>query len=178
VCCQLRANINSFPPSNAMRSRRPSSRVACIAALVLSMLGAVDFGTFLAEARSMRSSEALSESTKTRTTAREASKIGDSGNDAAGGDVEPQPGSSQTDSEMCVGCQFVWDRTNNKLDQSAGYEDTKGAFERTCADMPNVFFDACDAMFEKEDQMVQDYLSGAKFEDMCANALMCLSPAL
>lgn len=91
---------------------------------------------------------------------------------------EPRPGFSQTDSEMCVGCQFVWDRTNQKLDQSSGYEATKDAFERTCADMPNVFFDACDAMFEKEDMMVQDYLNGAKFEDMCKNALLCIEPVL
>ena len=94
------------------------------------------------------------------------------------GGAELPPGQSQTESEMCVGCQFVWDRTNKKLDQSSGYEETKNAFERTCADMPNVFFDACDTMFDKEDQMVQDYLNGAKFEDMCRNAMMCLTPAL
>ena len=90
--------------------------------------------------------------------------------------AEPKVGKSQTESELCVGCQFVWDRTNKKLDQSAGYEATKDAFERTCADMPNVFFDACDAMFDKEDQMIQDYLNGADFEKMCKNVLMCIQP--
>lgn len=153
--------------------------MACVAALVLSMLGATDFWVIHADARSMRSAGTVSTSTAARKVARAAHE--NSGapqpSGAGGNDVEPKPGSSQTDSEMCVGCQFVWDRTNKKLDQSAGYEETKGAFERTCADMPNVFFDACDAMFEKEDQMVQDYLNGAKFEDMCKNALMCLSPA-
>ena len=54
-----------------------------------------------------------------------------------------------TDKEACVGCRFVWAKTNAILDESAGYEAVKDAFERTCAHMPEVFYDSCDKMFEK-----------------------------
>ena len=65
-----------------------------------------------------------------------------------------------TDKEACVGCRFVWAKTNAILDESAGYEAVKDAFERTCAHMPDVFYDSCDKMFENEDRLIQEYLDG------------------
>ena len=49
---------------------------------------------------------------------------------------------SVSDTENCVGCQFVWAKVNAMIDQSAGYEAVKDAFERACANMPDVFYDA------------------------------------
>ena len=36
----------------------------------------------------------------------------------------------------------MWEKTDSLLDESAGYEATKDAFERVCANVPDVFFDA------------------------------------
>lgn len=75
--------------------------------------------------------------------------------------------------EACVGCVYIWHATNNQLDQSAGFEAVKDAFERTCASMPSVFFDPCDTMFENEEQMINEYLDNREFEEMCSNIGMC-----
>ena len=78
-----------------------------------------------------------------------------------------------TDKEACVGCRFVWAKTNAILDESAGYEAVKDAFERTCAHMPEVFYDSCDKMFENEDRLIQEYLEGESFNAMCEAVLLC-----
>ena len=49
----------------------------------------------------------------------------------------------------------------------------KNAFERTCAAMTPVFYDACDSMFENEDQMIQDYLNNKPYTKMCQNIGIC-----
>ena len=91
--------------------------------------------------------------------------------------IEPKPvlqlGETVAQTEACVGCVFVWEKANGELDQSAGYEAVKDAFERTCAGTTPVFYDACDSMFENEDQMIQDYLANAKFTGMCQNVGLC-----
>lgn len=74
-----------------------------------------------------------------------------------------------TDKEACIGCRFVWAKTNAILDESAGYEAVKDAFERTCAHMPEVFYDSCDKMFENEDRLIQEYLNGKYIEINCSN---------
>ena len=51
-------------------------------------------------------------------------------------------------SPACAGCKFVWEKTDSLLDESAGYEATKDAFERVCANVPDVFFDA--VRFQRE----------------------------
>ena len=91
--------------------------------------------------------------------------------------IEPKPvlqlGKTVAQTEACVGCVFIWEKANGELDQSAGYEAVKDAFERTCAGTTPVFYDACDSMFENEDQMIQDYLANAKFTSMCKNVGLC-----
>ena len=91
--------------------------------------------------------------------------------------VEPKPvlrlGETVAQTEACVGCVFIWEKANGELDQSAGYEAVKDAFERTCAGTTPVFYDACDSMFENEDQMIQDYLANAKYTRMCKNVGLC-----
>ena len=82
-------------------------------------------------------------------------------------------GESVAQIEGCVGCVFVWEKANGELDQSAGYEAVKDAFERTCAAMTPVFYDACDSMFENEDQMIQDYLNNKPYTKMCQNIGIC-----
>ena len=74
-----------------------------------------------------------------------------------------------TDKEACIGCRFVWAKTNAILDESAGYEAVKDAFERTCAHMPEVFYDSCDKMFENEDRLIQEYLQGKYIEINTSN---------
>eukprot|EP00939_MAST-03C_sp_MAST-3C-sp1_P000803 g803.t1 len=69
--------------------------------------------------------------------------------------------------ENCVGCKFVWKKIHAGLDQSAGYDTVKNAFERVCMNMPDVFYDVCDMMYDQEDDMVQDYLNNVDFEKMC-----------
>jgi hypothetical protein len=95
---------------------------------------------------------------------------------------EPVPtvkiGQTVAQIEACVGCVFVWEKTNSELDQSAGYEAVKDAFERTCAAMTPVFYDACDSMFENEDQLIQDYLANQAYTDMCENVGICMSKSL
>eukprot|EP00943_MAST-04B_sp_MAST-4B-sp1_P009489 g9489.t1 len=95
---------------------------------------------------------------------------------------EPVPtvkiGQTVAQIEACVGCVFVWEKANSELDQSAGYEAVKDAFERTCAAMTPVFYDVCDSMFENEDQMIQDYLANQGYTDMCVNVGICMSKSL
>ena len=79
-----------------------------------------------------------------------------------------------SDRENCVGCQFIWSKVNALLDQSSGYEGVKDAFERTCANMPDVFYDVCDIMFDREDEMVQMYLNNMQFKRMCDKTQICL----
>jgi hypothetical protein len=89
---------------------------------------------------------------------------------AMGGDV-----ATVSDRENCVGCQFIWSKVNALLDQSSGYEAVKDAFERTCANMPNVFYDVCDTMFDREDEMIQMYLNNMEFKMMCDKTQICLN---
>lgn len=79
-----------------------------------------------------------------------------------------------SDRENCVGCQFIWSKVNALLDQSSGYEAVKDAFERTCANMPDVFYDVCDVMFDREDEMIQLYLNNMQFKAMCDKMQICL----
>ena len=79
-----------------------------------------------------------------------------------------------SDRENCVGCQFIWSKVNALLDQSSGYEAVKDAFERACANMPNVFYDVCDVMFDREDEMIQMYLDNKDFKMMCDKTQICL----
>ena len=88
--------------------------------------------------------------------------------------VIAQEGTKAAVVETCEGCKFVWSKANSLLDESAGYETVKDAFERVCANMPQVFYDACDVMFENEDRMIQDYLAGASFPIMCERSGLCL----
>ena len=44
--------------------------------------------------------------------------------------------------EKCIGCQFIIELSNMKLDSSSGYKDVKQALEETCSYMPDVFLDA------------------------------------
>ena len=55
--------------------------------------------------------------------------------------VRSQDGTFAAKMEACEGCKFVWAKTNSLLDESAGYEATKSAFERVCSGMPSVFYD-------------------------------------
>ena len=80
------------------------------------------------------------------------------------------PPATHTD---CCGCRFVWRKAHSGLDQSAGYDKVKNAFERTCMNMPDVFYDVCDIMYDQEDEMVQDYLKNVSFKDMCMYAGVC-----
>ena len=89
--------------------------------------------------------------------------------------VLAQEGTMAAAVEKCEGCKYVWSKANSLLDESAGYENVKDAFERVCANMPHVFYDACDVMFENEDRMIQDYLDGATFQAMCTRATLCLT---
>jgi hypothetical protein len=89
--------------------------------------------------------------------------------------VSAQEGTKAAAVETCEGCKYVWSKANSLLDESAGYENVKDAFERVCANMPRVFYDACDVMFENEDRMIQDYLDGATFQAMCTRATLCLA---
>ena len=75
--------------------------------------------------------------------------------------------------EACVGCFYVWTAANSHLDQSAGYEAVKDAFERACASVTSVFFDVCDTMFENEETMINDYLGNAPIIKMCSNVGVC-----
>jgi len=75
--------------------------------------------------------------------------------------------------ENCVGCKFVWKKIHAGLDQSAGYDTVKNAFERVCMNMPDVFYDVCDMMYDQEDDMVQDYLNNVDFEKMCTYVGVC-----
>jgi hypothetical protein len=97
------------------------------------------------------------------------SAMGAAAGQAMGGQV-----ASVSDRENCVGCQFVWAKVNALLDQSSGYEAVKDAFERTCANMPNVFYDVCDVMFDREDELIQMYLNNMKFKMMCDKTQICL----
>ena len=80
-----------------------------------------------------------------------------------------------SDRENCVGCKFIWSKVNALLDQSSGYEAVKDAFERTCANMPDVFYDVCDMMFDREDEMIQMYLNNMEFKAMCDKMQICLN---
>lgn len=95
--------------------------------------------------------------------------MGSAAGAAMGGEV-----ASVSDRENCVGCQFIWSKVNALLDQSSGYEAVKDAFERTCANMPNVFYDVCDTMFDREDELIQMYLNNMKFKQMCDKTQICL----
>ena len=75
--------------------------------------------------------------------------------------------------EACVGCFYVWTSANSHLDESAGYEAVKDAFERACASVTSVFFDVCDSMFENEETMINDDLQNAPIIKMCYNAGVC-----
>lgn len=75
--------------------------------------------------------------------------------------------------ENCVGCKYVWYKVHGGLDQSAGYDKVKNAFERVCMNMPDVFYDVCDIMYDQEDYMVQDYLKNVEFKEMCTYAGVC-----
>jgi uncharacterized protein YfiM (DUF2279 family) len=97
------------------------------------------------------------------------SAMGSAAGAAMGGEV-----ASVSDRENCVGCQFIWSKVNALLDQSSGYEAVKDAFERTCANMPNVFYDVCDTMFDREDELIQMYLNNMKFKQMCDKTQICL----
>ena len=97
------------------------------------------------------------------------SAMGAAAGGAMGGDM-----ATVSDRENCVGCQFVWSKVNALLDQSSGYEAVKDAFERTCANMPNVFYDVCDTMFDREDEMIQMYLNNMEFKMMCDKTQVCL----
>lgn len=55
--------------------------------------------------------------------------------------VHGQDGTFAAKMEACEGCKYVWSKTNSVLDESAGYEATKYAFEKVCSDMPSVFYD-------------------------------------
>ena len=92
---------------------------------------------------------------------------------SSGTDEAKAGGKTAGDYEACAGCKFVWEKTHSLLDESAGYEAAKDAFERTCANVPDVFFDACDSMFDQEDAFIQDYLSGTGFSGMCSAAKLC-----
>ena len=80
-----------------------------------------------------------------------------------------------SDRENCIGCKFIWSKVNTLLDQSSGYEAVKDAFERTCANMPDVFYDVCDTMFDREDEMIQLYLNNMEFKAMCDKMQICLN---
>ena len=97
------------------------------------------------------------------------SAMGSAAGAAMGGQV-----ATVSDRENCVGCQFVWSKVNALLDQSSGYEAVKDAFERTCANMPNVFYDVCDTMFDREDEMITMYLNNMQFKQICDKTMICL----
>ena len=99
-----------------------------------------------------------------------ASAAGAAAGQAMGGEV-----ASVSDRENCVGCRFIWSKVNALLDQSSGYEAVKDAFERTCANMPDVFYDVCDVMFDREDEMIQMYLNNMEFKAMCDKMQICLN---
>ena len=99
-----------------------------------------------------------------------ASAAGAAAGQAMGGQV-----ASVSDRENCVGCRFIWSKVNALLDQSSGYEAVKDAFERTCANMPDVFYDVCDLMFDREDEMIQMYLNNMQFKAMCDKMQICLN---
>ena len=99
-----------------------------------------------------------------------ASAAGQAAGASMGGEI-----ASVADRENCVGCKFIWSKVNALLDQSSGYEAVKDAFERTCANMPDVFYDVCDTMFDREDEMIQMYLNNMEFKAMCDKIQVCLN---
>jgi len=89
---------------------------------------------------------------------------------AMGGAVASNTASQK---ENCVGCKFVWKKIHAGLDQSAGYDTVKNSFERVCMNMPDVFYDVCDTMYDQESELVQDYLQNMDFTTICENAGLC-----
>eukprot|EP00753_Platysulcus_tardus_P005518 PLAT13424.1.p2 GENE.PLAT13424.1~~PLAT13424.1.p2 ORF type:complete len:159 (-),score=41.42 PLAT13424.1:94-537(-) len=82
-------------------------------------------------------------------------------------------GGTASDKETCVGCKFVWYKVDSMTDATSGYEEVRAAFEKSCQYMPEVFYDACDDMFDQLDEMVTDFLNDVGMDDMCINAGLC-----
>lgn len=78
------------------------------------------------------------------------------------------------DKEACVACKFIWELIKERVDkETALVDDVGAAFEQSCQDAPDVFYDGCDFMYEQAGDMIQDFLAGTSASGACSKAGLC-----
>lgn len=96
--------------------------------------------------------------------------------------------------EFCVACKFIWENIHEALSEGNNndieylvYEnkvlnnDNKlknpilisQSFEYFCETTPDIFFDACNYMFERLYFMTNDLINDCSIETICKNNNMC-----
>jgi hypothetical protein len=85
--------------------------------------------------------------------------------------------------ENCVACKFIWENVEESLvDSSSSFLESEGrrnpilaaqAFQYFCRIAPDIFFEACNVMFEKLFFMTQDFCAKKKVVEICINNDMC-----
>lgn len=82
----------------------------------------------------------------------------------------------------CIGCLFVWEQVAPHVGKNPEFDDVANVFEQTCQDQPDIFYSACDDMYDAENKLVNTYLDQAKrnafsADELCLEAQLC-SPGL
>lgn len=86
--------------------------------------------------------------------------------------------------ENCVACKFIWENIEESLvDSNSSFIESEGrrnpilaaqAFQYFCRIASDIFFEACNIMFEKLFFMTQDFCANKKVIEICVNNDMCL----
>lgn len=91
--------------------------------------------------------------------------------------------------EYCVACKFIWENIDEALTEGESniileYDLNLSSrrknpilisesFEYFCSNSPEIFFEACNEMFSKLNNMMNDYISGKPWLEVCYLNELC-----
>lgn len=75
----------------------------------------------------------------------------------------------------CFACELTWRQVHVSVPLNPSAEDVNAAFDEFCGNPVPVFEQGCKDMAVQRWKMVEDYIAGKSFNDICSNAQVCWS---
>ena len=78
--------------------------------------------------------------------------------------------------EDCLACRMVWKQVEMDVSNARYVEDVQASFEHNCMDAQksNIFYKACEDMYDDMYAMTDDYMAGKyTVDEMCQRAKLC-----